>query len=56
MKTYNVKYSVDGRSGFSIIVSAPSSSSARQIALGEIQGQAGCMGRRISITGIFEVR
>ena len=55
MKTYNVKYSVDGRSGFSIIVS-PSSSSARQIALGEIQGQAGYMGRRISITGIFEVR
>ena len=56
MKTYNVRYSVDGKNGFSIIVSAPNSSSARHVALGEIQGQAGYVGRRISITGITEIR
>ena len=56
MKTYNVRYSVDGKGGFSVIVSAPNSGSARQVAMGEIQGQAGYVGRRITITAVSEIR
>lgn len=56
MKTYEVKYSVDGKSGYSTIVSAPNSSAARRIAMGEIQGNPGYMGKNIRISAAIEIR
>lgn len=56
MKTFEVKYSVDGKSGFSIMVSAPNSATAKKVAMGEIQGKPGYIGRKIRISAAIEIR
>ncbi|MCI8404740.1 MAG: hypothetical protein HFE49_07530 [Clostridia bacterium] len=56
MKTFEVKYSVDGKSGFSTIVSAPNSATARKVALGKVQGQAGYIGKKVRISAAIEIR
>ena len=56
MKEYQVRYSVDGMGGYTIIVSAPNSYIARSVAMGEIEGQAGYMGKRIRINSVQEIR
>jgi len=50
--TYSVRYSVDRKPGYEVTVEAKDSLSAKRIALAEIQGQAGYIGKRISITGV----
>lgn len=49
MKNYEVRFSVNGKSGGSIIVTAPNAEAARRVALGELQGQAGYIGKKITI-------
>lgn len=56
MKNYSVKFTVNGKAGFCIMVSAPNSNMAKQVAMGEIQGQAGYAGKRIVVTSISEIR
>ncbi len=56
MKKFEVKYSVDGRYGYSIIVTAKDYNQARRIALGEIQGMAGYVGKRIHIINVLLIR
>lgn len=56
MKTFEVRYTVDGRTGYSVIVSAPNSNSARQVAMGKIQGEAGFIGKKIRISSVHEIR
>lgn len=53
-KKYEVQYRVDGKSGFSTMVSAPNSSTARRIAQGEVQGKAGYANKKISISAAIE--
>ena len=56
MKNFEVKYSVDGKSGFSIIVSAPNSNTAKKVALGEIEGHAGYIGKKVRVSAVIEIR
>lgn len=53
-KKYEVKYCVDGKSGYSTMVSAPNSSTARRVAQGKVQGQAGYADKKIRISAAIE--
>ena len=52
MKTYEVRYTVDGKSGCSVVVQAKDVAMAKRVALGQIMGMPGYAGCRIVITGI----
>lgn len=54
MKTYEVTYMVDGRGRYSLYVQAKDSSAARRVALSQITGMPGYVGKRITITGCFQ--
>ena len=56
MKQYEVRFRVDGRPGGSVIVEAKDSGQAKRIALGQIEGQPGYAGKRISIYSVMEIR
>ena len=56
MKTYEVRFSVDGKPCGSILVKAKDSGAARRIAMGELSGRAGYAGKKITITNIHEVK
>ena len=56
MKTYEVRFSVNGKSGFSHIVSARDVMQARRIAKGELQGVLGYANKKIVITGVYEIK
>ena len=56
MKTFEIRFNVDGKSGGSIIIEAADSIQARRLALGQIQGQAGYYDKKITITAIKEIR
>ena len=47
MKTYEVRFSVNGKSGFSHIVSARDVMQARRIAKGELQGALGYTNKKV---------
>ena len=56
MKQYEVRFRVDGRTAGSVVVEAKDSVQAKRIALGEIQGRPGYEGKRITISGVSEIR
>lgn len=56
MKTYEVRFNVDGKPCGSVMVEANDSSQARRIAEGEIAGMPGYAGKRIRITATHEIR
>lgn len=56
MKTYEVIFKIDGKSGSSITINAPNSMVARRMAMGQLQGMAGYVGKRISISVVRELR
>lgn len=56
MKTFIVNFTVNGKGRHSITVEAPNSMAARDIARGEIEGQYGYAGMRITISSVREIR
>lgn len=55
LSTYEVKFRVDGKTTSSIYVEAKDPGAANRVALGKIQGQAGYVGRRISILTVRKI-
>ena len=56
MKTYEVRFNIDGKPAGSIMVTAKDSIQARRMAEGEIGGMPGYAGRKIRITSTNEIR
>lgn len=56
MKTFEVRFNVNGKSGGSQIVTARDSAQAKRVAMGELQGRPGYEGKRISITSVQEIK
>lgn len=56
MYKFIVKFYVDGKIGGEIVVEARDSTSAKRIALGELQGRIGYAGKRITLGSVSKVR
>ena len=56
MNTYFVKFNIDGRAGGEIVVEARDSSSAKRMAMAELQGRAGYVGKKIYISSVSKAR
>ena len=57
MKNYQVHFTVDGRSGYSVTVhDVRNSTEARRHANYEIEAQAGYVGKKIRIGNVTEIR
>lgn len=56
MKKFLVAFSVDGKGRYEKIVDAPNPLSAKNIVKGEVGGEPGYAGKRISILGCKELR
>lgn len=55
MNTYEVRFTVNGKGGYSTTVQARDVMQARRIAMGEIQGQYGYLGAKICIRQVFKI-
>lgn len=56
MKTFEVRFNVNGKSAGSQIVTARDSAQAKRVAMGDLQGRPGYEGKRISITSVHEIK